>query len=96
LNIGELFFVIIDDLFGFAAADAEVVCEAECALAVDDSEVDAFGLVAHFLCDVLFVYAEDFCGGSGMDIFSFAEGFAHIGVAADGCDDAQFDLRIIG
>src|SRR5580692_7506191 len=95
LDIGELLLIVIDDLFRLGTADTQVVRQPECPLAVDYSEIDAFRLIAHLLGHFLFLYTEYFGGRRGMNILSFTESSAHIGVTTDRGYNTQFDLGII-
>src|SRR5580698_8840081 len=84
LDVGELLFIIIDDLFRFCPADAEVIRQSESALPVNNTEIDAFGFIAHFLRYVFLFYSEYFSGGGGMDVLPFFESRTHIRIGADG------------
>src|SRR5690606_23543901 len=89
-------FIILNNLFGFAPADAQIGGKSEGTLTVNDAKVYAFGLVALLFSHLFQWQAIDLSGSSRMDIEPIFEGRNHIFISTAGSNNAQFYLRIIG
>ena len=64
--------------------------------AVNQAEVDGFGVAALLAAHVFGGDAEHFGGGAAVHVFAVFKGFEQGFVAAQVRHDAQFDLRIVG
>src|SRR5512133_4007882 len=89
-------FIGGDEILGGLAGGTQLFCQAEGALAVDDAEVDGLGLAAHLRGDHFGKQAENFGGGTGMDVFIMGEGVAENRITGQVRQDAQHDLGIVG
>ncbi len=88
--------VVVDDLFGFRAFDAELVAEVGSPGAVDDAEIYGFGrpaLLGAYLVDGHAEYAR---GRGLVDVLLQLEGFEHSLLMADFGDEPQLDLGVVG
>ena len=92
LDAGVLLEIIVDELCCITAGDAEALAEAEGGNAVDDAEIDHFGVTAHFLGDLGGSDAIHLGGGGGVNVGIFAEGGNHARVTRKCCHDAKFNL----
>ncbi len=72
--LGELLEVGLYDGVGLCIWDVESLGESEGGYAVDDAEVDHFGLAPHGGGDAGGGGLKDVGGGGGVDVFSFLEG----------------------
>ena len=86
----------VDVVGGLAARDVELAREAEGAHAVDEAEVDGFGVAALFAADGVRRDAEDFGGGGAVDVVASGKGGEQAGVGGEVRHDAQFDLGVVG
>src|SRR6478672_8260010 len=82
---GEFFFIVVNDLLGFCAADAQVLCQTKCALPINNSKVYTLGLPAHFFGHSFFFYTIHLGCGCRVDVLVLAESLAHAGVSAQCC-----------
>ena len=92
----ELGVVVVDDFFGLATADAQVLRQAESPLPVDDAEVDCFGFAAHFTVDLGNVNAKYFRCCGGVDVDLIVEGLNHAVIIAQRSNYAQLNLTVVG
>ena len=89
--------IAVDELLGFCAGYAEEAFgETEGGDAVDDAEVCGFCAPALVVGNLGERYAVDFRGGDAVDVVARQEAFDHVLVGREVCDEAQFDLRIVG
>ena len=94
-DAGELREILVDDLGGFLARNAQALGQAEGGDAVGDAVIDHLGLAAHLGRDHFGEDAEDPRGGGGVDVDAGFERFQQARLAAERGDDAQLDLRVI-
>lgn len=96
LDAGEAVEIAGDVIFGGGVVNAQGFGQAEGAHAVDEAEVDDFGVAALFAADLRGVQAEHFGGGGAVHVDTFVKGFEQGRVAAEVGHDAQLDLRVVG
>ena len=86
----------VDVVGGLAARDVQLARKAEGAHAVDEAEVDGFGVAALFATDGFGRDAEDFGGGRPVDVVATRKGGEQAGVGGEVRHDAQLDLGVVG
>src|SRR5262249_58172861 len=91
-----LFEIGVDEAFGFAGFDPEVLRKPERGEAVDDPEVYDLRLTAVVRCNHQRGHSKDLRGGEGVDVIATAERFDQQRVVREMGEQSKLDLRIIG
>ena len=94
-DAGELLEILVNDVAGFLARDAQALGQAEGRDAVSDSEVNHLRLAPHLGRHPVEGDAKDPGRGGGMDVDARVERLQHGRLAAQRRNDAQLDLRVI-
>ena len=88
--------ITLDEHFRRHIVNAEGFGQPEAAHAVNQAEVDGFGVAALLCGDVFGRHAEDFGGGAAVHVFVVLESSLQGRVAGKVRHNPQFDLRIVG
>ena len=88
--------VAIDPGLGCIAPDSKILGQTECGHAINQSEIDHFGITTLLRSNTLRGGPEYFCGRCTVHVLTFVEGAQQGFIFAEMRHDPQFDLRIIG
>src|SRR5690606_6648584 len=95
-DAGEALEVLLDVGSRLFAGDAKITRETKGADAVDDAEIDGFGVVAYILRHAFYGDAEHFRRGARVNVDAVGEGLLQLRNIRDMCEQAQLNLRIVG
>src|SRR5277367_3059846 len=95
-HAGIFFEISVNELLAFGGRDAETLCKSASGEAVDDAEVDDFGLAAMIRRDHQRRHAEDLRSGERVNVVTASVGFEQQRVTGIVRQQAQFNLRIVG
>ena len=96
LHAGVAFEIALDVVARGGVVNAQCLGQAKAAHAIDEAEVDDFGVAALFAADLFGRYAKDFGGGGTVNVGAGFKRPDKGGIFADVGHDAQLNLAVVG